>query len=61
MTVIVGLSPVAVPAAPENVGVVSLVLLPLAGLVRVRLGAIVSTVNLTPGLVEVPLASVWTA
>jgi hypothetical protein len=42
LTVIAGLSPAALPAAPDIAGVVSLVLLPLAGLVSVTLGPMVS-------------------
>jgi hypothetical protein len=44
-TVTVPRSPLAVPAAPENVGVALLVVLLLAGFVNVTTGATVSTVN----------------
>jgi hypothetical protein len=43
--VIVARSPVAVPAAPENVGFVTLDEDPFAGAVMVTTGAVVSTVN----------------
>ena len=45
-------SPVAVPAAPANVGVVSVVLLPSAGLVSVTAGGVTSTGPSTPSVTE---------
>ncbi len=55
-------SPVAVPAVPENVGVVSLVDDPPAGLVSDTCGALLSTVKLFAELVPVlPALSLWLA
>jgi hypothetical protein len=45
LTVTVDESVAAVPAVPENAGVSSLVMLPLAGLPKVTFGATVSTVQ----------------
>jgi hypothetical protein len=51
-------SPDAVPAEPENVGVLLLTVDPLAGLVKVTIGAVVSTVKVVGVLVPVlPAAS----
>ena len=45
LTVIIDESPGAVPAAPENAGLLLFVVLPLTGLVNVTAGATVSTVH----------------
>jgi hypothetical protein len=56
----VGESPTAVPAAPVNAGVAVVVLAPLAGVVSVGSGAVVSMV--TPRLsAPVPKLFVWLA
>ena len=55
-------SPVALPAAPEYAGVVSLVREPSAGAVNVTAGGVVSTTNVLAVLVPLfPAVSVWVA
>jgi hypothetical protein len=62
LTVIVGESPAAVPATPENVVVLWVVAEPFAGLTKVTSGAVVSIVKVLVALVPVlAAASLWLA
>ena len=59
-SVIVGMSPAAVPAAPRKPGLLLTVVVPCAGAVRDTLGALL-IVKRIAGLVELPLVSTWVA
>jgi hypothetical protein len=62
LTVTVGRSPEAVPAAPENVGLVLFDALEFAGVVNVTAGGVVSIVNVFADDVPVlPASSDWDA
>ena len=59
---VLGAIPTQNPPVPLNVGVVLVLELPLAGVVRVTSGAVVSTVNVSAALVPLlPAASDWLA